>query len=178
MQYIDNLSYVADIFGNKRKLNSIEGGNIFFNLKKTILAKSIILGFCQVCKKNDVKKFFNNGLNVANKHISIYTSLLIQDNLKSPSMLDSEVTDSTVAPFSDKLMLYHVGFLFAAATSYYGTAAVASMRADIPAHCETSILRDLKGLAKFGQLMIKHKWLETPPIADDRKNYKTITRNS
>lgn len=173
VKYIEGLNYVTDVFGEKRPLNTMESANIYFNLQKSIIGKAIMLGFSQVSEKNEVRKFMEKGLQVANKHIGLFTSLLLHDNLHSPKMMDSEVTNSTVSPFSDKLLLYHVGFLFMVATSYYGIAAVTSLRADIVAHCETAILRDLKGLAKFGQLMIKNHWLEEPPQADDRKSIKT-----
>lgn len=172
VSYVTEYNYVTDVFGKKRPLNSMESGIIYFNVKKAITSKVILIGFSQVCQKDDVRKFMEKGINVANNHIELFSSILHQDNLRSPRLLDSEVTNSTIAPFSDKLMLYHAGFLFSAGVSYYGTALVASMRADIVAHCETSILRALKGMAKFGQLMIKNKWLEQPPQADDRKQLK------
>lgn len=95
--------------------------------------------------------------------------MLVENDLHVPKLMDSEVTNSSIAPFSDKLMLFHTGSLFGIAISYYGYAGIISMRADLLVHCETAILRDFKVLAKFGQLMIKNHWLEQPPFADDRK---------
>ena len=43
-----------DILGKKRPLNSMEAGNIYIDLKKSISAKGIILGFQQVTK---IKKY-------------------------------------------------------------------------------------------------------------------------
>ena len=42
------------------------------------------------------------------------------DNLPVPKSWETEVTTSTDSPFSDKLMLYHIGFLFQAAQNYHG----------------------------------------------------------
>lgn len=69
-------------------------------------------------------------------------------------------------------MLFHSGFLFAAAISYYGTAVIYSMRADIVTLCEKAILDDMLVYGSFGKLLIKKSWMEQPPIADDRKNHK------
>lgn len=169
VEYITSLGYATDFLGKQRPLNSIESGNIFFNLKKTILQKGLMLGFSQVCRSNEVRKFLEKGMQVTTKHIGIFSSLLLENNLHIPKSLDSEVTDSSVAPFSDKLMLFHAGTLFNMAVSYYSYAAVTSMRADLIAHCETAISRDFKILAQFGHLMIKNQWQEQPPTADDRQ---------
>ena len=173
VDYIKNISYVTDVFGKPRPLNSMESGNIYFNLKKSILTKALILGFSKVCKSNDIRKFMENGLQVANKHIGLFSSLLFENNLHVPKSMDSEVTNSSIPPFSDKLMLFHGGNLFSVAVIYYSYAAVMSMRADLIVHCETAISRDFKVLAQYGQLMINNHWLEKPPMADDRKELTT-----
>lgn len=169
VEYITNISYVADVFGKQRPLNTIEGGNIFFNLKKSILQKGLTLGFSKVCQSNEIRRFMEKGLQVINKHIGLFSSLLHENNLRVPRSLDSEIIESSIAPFSDKLMLFHTGSLFNLAVSYYSYAAITSMRADLVAHCEIAISRDLKILAQFSQLMIKNHWLEQPPVADDRQ---------
>jgi hypothetical protein len=110
----------------------------------------------------------DNGLQVADKHIGLFSSLLLENNLRVPKSMEGEVTNSSTAPFSDKLMLFHTGNLFGVAISYYGYAAIMGMRADLLVHCETAISRDLTIYAKFGRLMMKNQWLEQPPIADDR----------
>jgi hypothetical protein len=168
-EYIKNFSYVMDVFGKQRPLNTIESGNLFFNLKKTNIQKGLMLGFSKVCQSDEIRRFMEKGMQVTTKHIGLFSSLLMENNLHVPKTLDSEVTDSTIAPFSDKLMLFHAGTLFNMAVSYYSYAAVTSLRADLIVHCETAIARDLKILAQFGQLMIKNHWQEEPPIADDRQ---------
>lgn len=168
VSFIGNFSYVTDIFGQARKMNSIETGNVFFNLKKSLLAKASLLGVKQVCKDTDVIQFIEKSLKVKNKHIAKFSQLLLEEDLHTPRSFDTEITNSNVSPFSDKLIMFHSGFLVAAAISYYGTAAVACMRADIAMLCEKSILDDLFIFAAFGKLMIKKKWLEQPPEASDR----------
>lgn len=50
VEYITELGYAMDILGKKRSLNSMEAGNIYTDLKKSISAKSILLGFQQVAQ--------------------------------------------------------------------------------------------------------------------------------
>lgn len=62
VDYIKDLSYITDVLGKKRPLNSMESGNIYFNLKKSTLTKALILGFSKVCKSNEIRKFMDTGL--------------------------------------------------------------------------------------------------------------------
>jgi hypothetical protein len=169
IEFITDISYAIDVIGKRRKLNVIECGNIYFNLKKSILAKAILLGFMQVTKNKEVRDFMEKGVKLANKHIRIFSSILHEENLHSPPLLDNQLTNSLISPFSDKFMMTHSGLLFGAAMSYYGTALSTSMRADIIGHCEAAILRDLKISAIWGNIMIKNGWLEKPPEASSRQ---------
>jgi hypothetical protein len=168
VSYIEDFSYVTDIIGKPRTMNTIEGGNLFFNLQKSNIAKGCFLAFEQACKDKDVKELFGKCVSRANKHIGIFSNLLLKENLHSPCPLELEITTSTVSPFSDKLLLFHTDFLFAAAISYYGAASVAVMRADLALLCEKAIMSDLIFYASIGKLMIQKKWLEQPPESDDR----------
>ena len=168
VEHITNLGYTLDLVGKKRPLNTAEAGNIAFNLKMTSIAKALHLGFYQVTKNKEIRQFLEKGLNRINKNFGIFSTLLREENLRVPELLDTQVTNSTVAPFSDKLIMYKVGFLVGAAQSYYGTAMTVSMRADIIAHCEASILRGLKLYSNWGTIMINNGWIEKLPDADDR----------
>ncbi|MEH7547877.1 DUF3231 family protein [Neobacillus vireti] len=143
VDFINNLNYVTDVFGKRRTMNSIESGNIFFNLEKSIVTKAFLLAGQQVCEDKDVVKFMEKSIEVKNKHIGIFSNLLLNENLTTGHSLDTEITNSTTAPFSDKLFLFHAGFLLASAISYYGNASVSSMRADISVLCEKAIMTDL-----------------------------------
>ncbi|MEK5521919.1 DUF3231 family protein [Heyndrickxia sp. FSL W8-0423] len=169
VSFINSLNYVTDVLGERRKMNSIESGNIFFNLQKSLIAKACFFAFNQVCKDKEINHFINKCINRKNKHIGVFSNLLLKEDLHSPRALEPEVVKSTISPFSDKLMLFHSGFLIAAAISYYGSAIVTSIRADITYHCEKAIFDDLLLYGVFGKLLIKKKWLEQPPFADDRK---------
>jgi hypothetical protein len=166
---IKSLKYVTDVFGEPRKLNTIESGNLFFNLQKSMIAKGIFLAFEQCCKDKEVKQFLAKSIDKANKHIGIFSNVLLKENIHSPRSLESEITNSTVAPFSEKLMLFLSGFLVAAAISYYGTASVAVMRADLSIFCEKAILEDILLYGSFGKLAIQKNWVEQPPESDDRR---------
>ncbi|MBM7585402.1 rubrerythrin [Bacillus pakistanensis] len=169
VQFINKFQYITDVLGKPRALNSIECGNIFFNLQKSMVAKGTFIAFQQVGNDKEVNQVLQKCINAANKHIGKFSNLLLNEDLHSPRSLESEITNSKIAPFSDKLMLFHSGFLVAVAVSYYGTAAVACLRADIAMGCEKAIMEDLMLLASFSKTMIKKKWMEQPPESNDRK---------
>ncbi|WP_251551058.1 DUF3231 family protein [Neobacillus muris] len=168
IQYVQNLQYITDVFGDSRALNSMEVGNIFFNLEKSRLTKALLVAFKQVCKDQAVNKFLDKCIQVKNKHISIFSTMLLKENFHTAVTLDTEITTSTVSPFSDRLITFHSGFLIAAAISYYGTASTASARVDITTSCEKSIIGNFLVLGSFSKLVIKKGWMEQPPFADDR----------
>ena len=129
----------------------------------------MLLGFAQVAKSQEVREFFVRGQNITQKHFEVLSSLLKADDLSAPATWDSEAMDSTIAPFSDKLMIQHITALIAVGMANYGSALGASTRVDVAA----DYARLMAETAQFGedgaQMMIKHGWLEQPPQAADRK---------
>jgi hypothetical protein len=82
---------------------------------------------------------------------------------------DSEVTDTTISPFSDKLIMLHSGFLYSTALTYYGTGMASSTRADVVPTYSKTIVETMKGAIDWLTLMVKRKWLEKLPEAINRK---------
>jgi len=83
--------------------------------------------------------------------------------------LDAEVMDTTSSPFSDKLMMFHVGFLFSTALVYYGTGFASSPRRDLTPHYLSAIADDALVGNDWMELMIDQGWLAQPPLAQDRE---------
>lgn len=162
-------SFMGDVFGKTRPLNAMELSHLVINISTNAMGRVILLGFAQVAKAKDVRDFFVRGQNIAQKHIEVFSQLLREDDLSAPATWDSEATDSTVAPFSDKLMMQQITLLIALSMANYGAALGASTRVDVAADYG----RLMAEIAQFGedgaQIMIKHGWLEQPPQAADRK---------
>jgi hypothetical protein len=169
IDFIKTENFFDGFFSDKRALNGSEISNIYFNLKKSIITKSIIIGFSQVAKSKEVRNILIKGSQIKQKHINLLTKELIKDNLAAPPSWDSEVTDSTIPPFSDKLMMYLTGCLFNSAIAYYGAGLGSTMRSDLILQYERFILENLKYVENWSDLMIKSQWMEQPPKAIDRK---------
>ena len=169
IDFIKTESFFEGLFGDKRILNGNEISNIFFNLKKSIVTKALIIGFNQVAKSKEVRGILTKALEIKSKHITLFSDKLIKDNLPAPPSWDSDVTDSITPPFSDKLMMYMTGFLFNTAVAYYGAGLGSTMRSDLILQYEKIILENLKFVENWADLMVKYQWLEQPPKAIDRK---------
>ncbi|MFK9091444.1 DUF3231 family protein [Bacillus salipaludis] len=94
--------------------------------------------------------------------------MITKSDLSSPNSWVSEVTDSKISPFSDKLMLNHIVILISAAVGYLGAGLSVSQRRDLAVEYG-KMLAQVGLYAEDGaELLIKNGWLEQPPMAENR----------
>lgn len=167
-EYISDQDFTDGFFGKDRKLAATEIISISFNIKKSIMAKTLSIAFSQVAQTKEVRKFLTDSEKTADQQIKAFAKIMQNDNLPVPKSWETEVTTSSDSPFSDKLMLYHIGFLFQAAQNYHGAGLASSMRTDLVAAYEGTILKNLMVTKKWFNLMVLNRWLEQPPLAPNR----------
>ncbi|MBT2659074.1 DUF3231 family protein [Bacillus sp. ISL-18] len=167
-EFISTQDFTDGFFGKGRLLSATEIISISLNIKKSIMAKTLSIGFSQVAKSKEIRSFFRNIGKKADENILALSSVLHKDNLPVPMSWESEVTTSTDSPFSDKLMLYHMGFLAQTAQVYYGTGLAGAMRTDLAVVYEKTILKTLVMTKNWFDIMVANKWLEQPPLAPNR----------
>lgn len=168
-EFITSQDFTDGFFGKGRKLAATEIISISFNLKKSIMAKTLSIAFSQVAQTKEVRKFLTDSEKTADGQIKAFSKIMQADNLPVPKSLETEVTTLTDSPFSDKLMLYHIGFLFQAAQNYHGAGLASAMRTDLVTAYEGTILKNLLVTKKWFNIMVQNKWLEQPPLAPNRK---------
>jgi hypothetical protein len=168
-EFIEKQNFIGGLIGGRRTLNCIEINHIFWDLKKVQLSKSITIGFAQVAKSQEVKKYLWRGVEIYSKHIEVFESILSQDHLPQPKSEEAEITNSTTAPFSDRLMMYHKSLFNSTSIGFYGMAISSSQRTDLLVHY-TRLIGEIAKYSEDGfNIMIENKWAEQPPMADDRK---------
>ncbi|WP_202080932.1 DUF3231 family protein [Caldalkalibacillus salinus] len=167
--FVSGQKFINGFFGDKRPLASTEVIALSLNLKKKIMEKSLSIGFSQVTESKEIRTFLESASTASDQQIQSLSKILKGDNLPVPMSWESEVSTSQDAPFSDKLMLYHVGFLLQSAQAYHGSGLASAMRIDIVTTYEKIILKNLMITKEWFNLMTKNKWLEEPPLAPDRK---------
>lgn len=168
-EYVSSKDFTDGFFGKGRKLAATEIISISFNLKKSIMAKTLSIAFSQVAHSKEVRKFLTDSENTSDQQIKSFSKIMQADNLPVPKSWETEVTTSRESPFSDKLMLYHIGFLFQAAQNYHGAGLASAMRTDLVTTYEATILKNLLVTKKWFNIMVQNRWLEQPPLAPNRQ---------
>ncbi|WP_423800863.1 DUF3231 family protein [Neobacillus sp. SAB-20_R2A] len=169
-EFIESPGFISNLIGDKRPLNSSEISTLFFNSTKTGFISSLSLAFSQVAVREDVRNFMLKNVKLAGKDAKSFDTILQEDHLPIPEKWDGEITDSTVSPFSDKLIMFHAGFLVNAALTYYGASLGSSFRSDILVNYTKVFTHALEAGAISYNIMVKHGWLEKQPEAIDRNH--------
>ena len=87
-------------------MNTVEVAHLYNAIESNIIGMQMITGFAQVANEPEVKKYFIKGKELAKKIVTDYTQIFLQSDIQPPSTWGANATDSKVAPFSDKLMMY------------------------------------------------------------------------
>ncbi len=160
---VEKPSYIGSIIGEHRPLHVVSVTHIFLSILDNIIGKALITGFGQVAHNQEAKKFFLRGAEISGKQIKVLSSLLSDEDVPIPSSPDSMLTNSTISPFSDKLMIGHIITINSIGIADIGLAAGQSNRADIAA----DYLRLEAEIIQYGEdginIAIKNGWMEAPP---------------
>lgn len=172
VDFVDKKNYLGgllNINNNNRPLNVVEITHIEANVETNALGIALMSGLAQTATSKEVRNFCTKGKEISKKHVQIFSAMLMDDDIPSPMPWDLQVTDSTVSPFSDKLIMFHTTLIIASSISNYATASAASLRSDIA----TSYIRLTTEVGQFAKdgvdIMIKNAWLEQPPQIPDHK---------
>ncbi|MCM3730826.1 DUF3231 family protein [Fictibacillus nanhaiensis] len=169
--YVDSKKYLSGLnpFTNKRPLNALEISHLYMNILTNAIGVNLCLSFAQTSPSKEIQNFMLRGKEISNKHIKIFSSILLENDIVTPRLPDACVSNSTTKTFSDKLIMFHIALLSSAGTGNYATAAAASQRNDLALNYER-LSFEIAQYAKSGaDIMIKHHWLEQPPGTKDRE---------
>ncbi|WP_078381715.1 DUF3231 family protein [Sutcliffiella halmapala] len=157
-------------FGDKRPLNVLELGEIFYVIERNYIGLVMLMGLIQVTKDKEIKGFFLKGKKLAEKQVELFNKVLKEEEHFGNIPVSIEVTNSTVSPFSEKLLMFLITTTTSAGIYLLSYAMSISIRKDIAAHY--SIL--MAEIAKYGgeglEIMINRGWMEQPPQSIDRSN--------
>ncbi|WP_085994092.1 DUF3231 family protein [Oceanobacillus senegalensis] len=172
VEFITDTSYLRgglNPLTNKRTMNTVEVANMFHAIETNITGLQLITGFAQVANSPEVKKYFGKGGEISKSIIKELHEVFLEDNIQVPAVSGGNVTQSTVPPFSDKLMIYCTSLFcsFALGGNSLGTAF--SLRNDLTAKT-TAFMKDVFEYAHEGaKIMIKNGWMEEQPPMGDRE---------
>ena len=168
--YVEDQSFITDLFGEKRPLLTIEITHIFSSIFSNIVGRAISTGFGQVSKNKKVSDYFFEGNDISTEGIYHLSGLLTEEGIPIPSTSDSFVTSSTVSPFSEKLMMSHIATLCSQGISSLGMAMADTMRSDLQANYIKRVAEVMKYGKKGANIMIDNGWLQQSPQAVKHEN--------
>lgn len=172
IEYITDKKFLGGLVGNPRPLLGLEIAHIGINIEVANVGKTMLLGFSQVAQSKKLSDYFKDGYELGKKMAEDFMIKLKEDDDSYPSTWDSTITNSTEAPFSDKLMLFHTNTQSAIGIGDFGLAIAASLRKDLTLTYEGYIIR-LGSYAEDGaKLLIDHGWFEKPPQSLDRESLR------
>jgi len=165
VNFIEDTSYSSGLnpFRKKRSLNTVEIGLVYQSLETNITGMQLMMGYKQVAKETDLKKYFNRGKELAKEIISIMSGFLLESDLTAPSTWAGEVTNSTISPFSDKLMMYNTNLLSMFGLGSNSVGAAFSFRSDLLLKMGTIMTNTFDFAKDGGTILMQHGWMEGPP---------------
>jgi len=151
------------LLGKKRPMLLNEDTQLFGITYSNIVGRAIATAFGQVSQNEKISHYFFEGMDMSSKIITELTDVFSADEIPIPSSSDSFVTDSTIAPFSEKLMLTHMLVLAASGVASLGMAISESLRVDLYAKYLKYTAQIMKYAQEGATIMIENQWLEQPP---------------
>ena len=82
-EFISSQDFTDGFFGKGRQLTATEIISISFNLKKSIMAKTLSIAFSQVAQTKEVRKFLEDSEKTADEQIQGFSKIMQKDNLPS-----------------------------------------------------------------------------------------------
>ncbi len=153
----------------RRPLNVLEISRLFYNAESNAIGKALMMGFSQVAKEKEVRENFLKGHKLSKKYFKMFSDILLEGDITIPHSFDSEVLDSTEAPFSDRLMLIHVSLLNSYGLGTYGLSLAQCHRVDLIVMYSRLMLEVEAYGSDCAALLISHEWMEEPPLSPNRK---------
>jgi hypothetical protein len=169
IEFVTKRDSLIDIwFGERRPLNVLELGEIFYTIERNYIGLLLLIGFIQVMKDKEIKKFLIKGKELAEKQIDIFNKLLKDEGHLGNLPVSMEVKDSTISPFSDRLIMFLISSTISTGIYLSAYAMSNSIRTDLIAHY-TLIVADIMKYAGEGlKIMVNRGWMEQVPQAFDR----------
>ncbi|CAM4349856.1 DUF3231 family protein [Paenibacillus alkaliterrae] len=158
-----------NLLGDTRSLNAIEISLIHHAIETNLTGMQLMIGFAQVAHDKQVQQYFVKGMKLSKDVETTLGEYLRQDYIEPPATHAGKATNSTVAPFTDKLMMYITNLLGSFGLGSNALGGAFSLRGDLPVTMARLALKIVPFVKEGGEIMIKNSWMEEPPQIEDRK---------
>src|SRR5699024_3133202 len=168
VDYITDKNYTkgTNLFGHKRPLNTVEFSYLYQTIEVNITGMQLMASFAQCVKEKELQKYLTKGKELSKEIINEVGKILLQNDIQPPATPGGTVTNSTTAPFSEKLMMMTIFFFCNISLGSQSYGANFSMRNDLNANLALKA-KDIYQYAREGlTIMINNGWMEEPPKMD------------
>ncbi|MCS0673969.1 DUF3231 family protein [Cytobacillus firmus] len=172
VEYVSDHRFLGGILGKKRQLLAIEIAHLGTNIELSNIAKTMLLAFSQVAKQKVISDYFKRGYDMSLEHAEYFLNVLKNDDVAYPSTWDGSITDSTISPFSDRLMMFLIASITAVGVMDFGIAIGASIRKDLAIQYAKMMIKVGNFADEGAKIMIDNGWLEKPPQSLDREKLR------
>ncbi len=155
-------------FGDKRPLNTAELGEIFYTIERNYIGVLLLMGLIQVMRDEEIKQYLIKGKKLSEKQIDIFNKILKDEEHLGNIPVSIEVTDSTVSPFSNRLILFLITSTSGTGIYLLSYAMSNALRMDLVTHYSILIPEIMKYGGEGLEIMIKRGWMEQPPQPANR----------
>ncbi|MDF2963290.1 MAG: hypothetical protein K0S39_5025 [Paenibacillus sp.] len=169
--FIKDNNYLSgfNLFRNTRSLNAIEISLIHNAIETNLTGLQLMIGFAQAATDKEVQQYMVRGMELSKDVEITLGEYLRREYIEPPATHAGKATNSTVAPFSDKLMMYITNLLSSFGLGSNALGGAFSLRSDLPLTM-AGIAQKIYSFAKEGgEIMIKNGWMEEPPQVEDRR---------
>ncbi|MGG4470166.1 DUF3231 family protein [Paenibacillus alvei] len=167
-EMVQRQSFFNGFFGDKRPLTGIEISQLFANIQFNTMKTVLLLGFSQVAKSEDISNYFIRGKHINIKQNSVFSNVLKSEDLPLTMPSQFNITTSQTAPYSEKLMLFHISNLSSAKLRNFGDSIAVSPRHDLGSIYLRLMVETSNYAEDGGNLLIEHNWMDKPPHNIDR----------
>ena len=170
VDFVKKQNFLTGWFGERRPLLAQEIAMLYSNLQRNALGSVTLMGFSQVAQSKEVRKYLLRGIDIAKKHVNIFSEFLEGSDVPVPMGADAMVTNlNEISPFSDKLMMLHTTGMIAQGVGFYGFSISTNTRRDIVT-AYTRLTGEILLYSEDGaNILIENGWLEGPPRMVDRE---------
>lgn len=139
---------------------------MYHSFETNITGMQLMMGFAQCAQDEEVKKYFTKGKELSKEILKQTEDILLGNHIQPPATPGGTVTNSTMAPFSDKLMLYCAYLLGGFSIGSQGFCAAFILRNDMIAQSAVFAKDIYEFTIEGARLMMSKGWLEQPPEMD------------
>jgi hypothetical protein len=170
VDFVKDKSYLTGWLGERRPMHATQITHLYLNINRNYLGKTLLIGFAQTVKSEKIKKYLKGGISLADKMIDKFNLYLADIDMKSALPSGYGITTSTVAPFSDKLVLEVMLTINRYAVTFYSEALSVSTRRDLFKFYQNITTDTATYLNKSIDLSIEYGYFEEQPKAVDHQD--------